>query len=87
MFEIEYSINQIERQKKGLKKMFGFLGGGKKKSISIQNDRQGQNETSPEYASFDVSKLDSGDYTLTAKVNDLNAGVNTEKTIRLRLEK
>jgi len=30
LFEIEYSINQIERQKKGLKKMFGFLGGGKK---------------------------------------------------------
>ncbi|MCH8020530.1 hypothetical protein IH785_11775 [candidate division KSB1 bacterium] len=87
LFEIEYSINQIERQKKGLKKMFGFLGGGKKKSISIQNDRQGQNETSLEYASFDVSKLDSGDYTLTAKVNDLNAEVKTEKTIRLRLEK
>jgi len=30
LFEIEYSINQIERQKKGLKKIFGFLGGGKK---------------------------------------------------------
>ena len=85
-FETEYSINQIERQKKGLKRIFGFLGGGGKESISIKNDRQGHDETSFEYASFDVSKLDSGDYRLTVKVNDLNGDLDSEKTVKLRLE-
>ena len=85
-FETEYSINQIERQKKGLKRIFGFLGGGGKESVSIKNDRQGHDETSFEYASFDVSKLDSGDYRLTVKVNDLNGDLDSEKTVKLRLE-
>jgi len=85
-FETEYSINQIERQKKGLKRIFGFLGGGGKESVSIKNDHQGHDETSFEYASFDVSKLDSGDYRLTVKVNDLNGDLDSEKTVKLRLE-
>ncbi len=85
-FEVEYSISQIERPKKGLRKIFGFLGGGKT-SISIKNDRQGNAETSFEQASFDISKLDSGEYTLTVKVNDLNGDLNSERTVRLLVEK
>lgn len=70
------------------KKSGGFLGlgGGGKKSISIKDSRTGNQKNVVEYTSFDVNRLDSGDYELSVKVKDLNSGRVVEKTVELVLK-
>ncbi|MFQ5864357.1 MAG: tetratricopeptide repeat protein [bacterium] len=85
LFEIEYKLTQWKKKKSVFKKIFGFLGKGKKKTISIKETRTGTQETSIEYRSFDVSHLDSGEYELAVRVNDLTLGSFVEKSTNLTL--
>ncbi|NIR48225.1 tetratricopeptide repeat protein [candidate division KSB1 bacterium] len=82
-FEIEHTMKQA-KDGGGL---FGFLGGGAKKVISIKDKRTGHESTFSEFTSFDVGKLDEGDYELQVKVKDLNSGDSAEKSIALTLKK
>ncbi len=82
-YEVENTLTLLKKKKKGLLKIFGF--GGKKKSISIRNKREGANNSSDEFSSFDVSKLDEGDYRMTVLVTDLNSQKKVEKSIDLKL--
>ncbi|MFQ6114275.1 MAG: tetratricopeptide repeat protein [bacterium] len=84
-FEVEYKLTLLKKKKGVFKKIFGFLDGGKKKSISIKETRTGKQETSVEYRTFDVSNLDSGEYELTVRVKDLTAGSVVEKSINVAL--
>ncbi len=83
-YDVEYEIKQEKAKKGGL---FSFLGGKKKKSLAIANHTEGTDETAIEYASFDVSKLGAGDYTLTVKVKDLVANTEKKRSVKLKLEK
>ncbi len=85
-FEIEYKLTLLKKKKSVFKKIFGFLGGGKKKSISIKEARTGKKETSLEYRSFVVSNLETGEYELTVDVKDLASGSAVEKSIALILK-
>lgn len=84
---IESEMTLLKKEKSGLAKVFGFLGGDDKKSISIANERTGTTSTAVEFTSFDVSKLDAGAYTLTIRVEDRLTGESAEKTIDLTLRK
>lgn len=82
-FEVENKLTLMKKKKSGLGKLFG--GGGKKKSLSIQDTRTGNETNSVEFATFDVSKLDAGEYRLTVRVKDLNSQQEQEKSIDLTL--
>ena len=75
-------ITQLKKKTRGLKKLLG-VGGGRKKSISIKDRREGNQETSIEYPSFSVSNLEPGEYRLTVTVKDINSGRTVEKSIDL----
>lgn len=81
LFEIESKMARAKK-KKGV---LGFLGGGKKEVVSIKNERAGDKDRSQEVTSFDVSKLEKGEYELTVKVKDLHSGETSEKSISLTL--
>ena len=87
-FEIESEIILIKKKEGGIKKVFGFLGGGgSKKSVSLKDERISQDEFSAEQVSFDVSKLAEGEYELRLKVTDRVANQTAEKSVVLKLER
>lgn len=86
-FRIENTLTLVKKSKGGLGRVFGFLAGGRKKSISIQDERTGTRSTSIEVTSFDVSKLEPGDYELTIRVQDLVSHQNAEKSLHVHLTK
>ena len=87
-FEIESEIILIKKKEGGIKKVFGFFGGGgSKKSVSLKDERISQDEFSAEQVSFDVSKLAEGEYELRLKVTDRVANQTAEKSVVLKLER
>jgi len=80
-FEIEHTMKKTD-EGGGL---FGLLGGGDKEVISINNQRTGHDPTAKEIASFDVSKLEAGDYELEVTVKDRVSGKTKKQTIELML--
>ena len=91
LYNLETDSRQLSRYEmetvmKRLKRG-GLFGGGKKEVISIVNRREVAGTTSQEVNTFDVSKLEDGEYELTVKVRDLNSGQKVEKSIELMLRK
>jgi hypothetical protein len=84
-FEIENKLKQLKKKKGGLKKLFGAGEEKRKKSISIKASRQGKDETSIEYTSFDISRLEPGEYELSVRVKDLNSGQMATRSINVTL--
>lgn len=80
-FEIEHTMKKTD-EGGGL---FGLFGGGDKEVISINNQRTGHDPTAKEIASFDVSKLEAGDYELEVTVKDRVSGKTKKQTIELML--
>jgi len=78
-FTIEYTMSK-------LKGSFKLFGGRKKEVISVKNDFTGFEHTYYETASFDVNKLQPGEYRMSVKVKDLNFGKIAEKSIKLRIK-
>jgi tetratricopeptide (TPR) repeat protein len=72
-FAIEYTLTSVKKKRRGLKKLFGIFGGGKKSSISLRSDRTGSTAFSAEFLSFDVENVDKGDYQFTVKIMDKNS--------------
>ncbi len=78
-FEIEIKMTQLKRKKSGLGR---FLPGGKrKKSIALNERRQSKSTESVEFTSFDVSKLQEGDYELAVAITDISSGESVTRTI------
>ncbi|MFQ5706446.1 MAG: GWxTD domain-containing protein [bacterium] len=86
-YEIETEMIQLKKKRGGLKKIFKFSSDGQKKLISIKDRRSGRKTDAVEYTSFDVSRLEAGEYELSVKVRDLNAESSVEKSIDLTLRK
>jgi len=85
-YEIENEIIQLKRKKSALKKIFGGLGGGKKKkSVSFKDSRIGRDEMTQEHISFDVNNFQSGEYELRVKVTDRVSGREQKKAVKLDL--
>ncbi len=85
-YRIEYTMKLLKSRKRGLKKIFGFLGGGGKSSISLSTDREQPGETAIEWVSFDVSRLQPGKYQMLIRVRDLISRREVEKSAELWLE-
>ncbi len=79
--------NEMTLEKGDSGGIFGFLSGGGKKSISIQNERTGRKPDAVEYTSFNVGKLEPGDYRLRVEIEDLVSGETVEKELALVLRK
>jgi GWxTD domain-containing protein len=86
-FEIEHEMTQLKKKRKGITKIFRFSRDGKKTLISIKDKRTGEDSVSIEFASFDVSKLDEGEYELTVRVTDLNSNRTVEKSTHLEFRR
>lgn len=84
-YKIETQMTLVKKSKGGLGKVFGFLGGGKETSITIQHEREGKKRSASEFGGFDVKKLDKGEYLLTVKINDVVAGTSAEKSMSVVL--
>ncbi len=86
LFNIDYDLLKLKGNNKGITNLFGLLGTGAKKSVTIHSDRDGQSEFSAEYLAIDVSELDPGEYELTIKVSDTIEGETVERRVKLTLE-
>lgn len=84
-YRIEYTLKLVKSPSKGLKKLFGFLGGGGKSAVSLSSDRETAGETAIEWVSFDVTKMRPGLYEMVVKIEDRAAGSTVEKSIGLTL--
>ncbi|MDQ7052463.1 MAG: tetratricopeptide repeat protein [candidate division KSB1 bacterium] len=85
-YRIEYTMKLLKSRKRGLKKVFGFLGGGGKSSISLSTDREHPGETAIEWVSFDVSQLQPGKYRMILQIRDLTSGRTVEQSSELWVE-
>ncbi|MFQ5752164.1 MAG: hypothetical protein ACE5HI_09230, partial [bacterium] len=83
-FTIEYTLSRTDKQR-GVKKLFGLFGGGRKSSISVRSERQGRSAFSPENIAVNASKLKKGDYTFAVIVTDKLTGGTVTKKNRLTL--
>lgn len=81
--ETIHELVQLKKKRRGLGKLFGF--GGKKKSVSLRDERSGTSRDMIEYVSFDVSGLEAGLYQLRVTVNDLVEARSIEKSVDLHL--
>jgi len=74
----EYSINfeliQKKKKKNVFKKILGVFGGREKYQVSIKNDYSGESQTATDYMSFDISRLEEGEYELRMQVKDKVSG-------------
>lgn len=86
-FTIEYDLSSIQKKGRGITNLFGLLGGGAKKSITIQNEREGKQNFSCEYLAIDASNLDTGSYELTISVRDKHQGEVIQRSENLTLQK
>ena len=84
-FEAEYTMSLTKEKKSTGKKLFGFLGGGGKSSISMRTQREVTGRTSVEYIALNANKLKSGEYALQIKVTDTRTGKSAQKTLELTL--
>ena len=87
LFTLEYSLENLKKKNKSIKNLFGLFGGGAKASVSIQTEREGNNEFSVEYPALDVNKAKPGDYRLSVTVTDNLGGEKAEQTKELTLVK
>ena len=85
--EIVNELILLKKKSGGLKKVFGFLGGNQKKSVSLLDRRSGTARDLAEHSTFDVSGLTPGLYQLKVTVKDLVSAQSLEKSIELQLVK
>lgn len=85
-YRIEYVVTQLEKKKSGLSKLFGFLGGGKKSELALEEERVGEVSEPVEATMFDVSELEAGRYALKVRVTDLHAESTAEASMEFVLE-
>lgn len=79
-FTVEFTLAVLKKKGgRGLKNLFGLLGGGGKSSISLSSARAGTTGFSPEFVTFDVSKMSKGNFDLTVKIIDNHSGESVEK--------
>ena len=73
-----YSLNFLLTKKKDKKNVFskitGLFGGKEQYKVSIQNDYEGELLSVSDYMSFDISRLDKGDYEIQMIVKDNVSG-------------
>ena len=84
-YAIEYALNRTEDKGKGVKNLFGLLGGKNKTSLFIRTEREGNEGDFVEYTTLDVSNVEPGEYTLTVTAIDNIAGGTASKTLQLTL--
>ena len=83
-FTIDYKLTLTKKRSSGLSSLLNIFG-GKKSSITTRVEREGNDEFSAEYLSFDVGKLNAGDYDLEIRVEDRISGQTAQKTQKLEL--
>ncbi len=85
-YSIESKLSQTNK-KSGIKNLFGLLGSGTKKVVSLNDRRTGSKVNVNESISFDVSNLDKGEYELEINIVDNISKRSTLKTIPITLTK
>jgi GWxTD domain-containing protein len=85
-YTIEYSLTALKERKKSITNLFGLLGRGKY-SVTIQNDHEGDNESSIEYLAIDAGKANPGPYNLSIKIWDNQSGEISERSESLTIVK
>jgi GWxTD domain-containing protein len=84
LFTIDYKLTLTKKHSSGLSRLLSIFG-GKKSSITTRVEREGNDEFSAEYLSFDVGKLSAGDYDLEIRIEDRISGQTAQKTQKLEL--
>ncbi len=84
-YEIDIQISLLKKRNRGLGKVFGFLGRGGKKEVSISNRRNSRSSEVDDYISFDASKLTEGDYKVAIVVQDMLSSARVEQSTKLTL--
>jgi hypothetical protein len=85
-YSLDYNMVLENGKKRGIGNLFGLLGGGKKSSISIRNERQEPGDSSVEYLALDTAQMESGDYKLEITVTDELSGDTVSNEVFLTLE-
>ena len=84
-YRILYTLKLLKSTRKGLKKVFGWFGGGGKSSISLSTERENPGPTAIEWVSFDVGKMKPGEYEMVIKIQDRLTRAEIEKSMSLWL--
>ncbi len=83
-FEISYGLTRLKQ--KGVKRLLGIFGGGKKPTTSVTVSQLGDTPDTREFRSLDLSKAGGGEFLLKVKVRDNHAGTEREKSVELVLD-
>lgn len=84
-FNIEQIATQLDEKKDALGKITQIFGKKRRKSISINAERQVESSTSCEHTAFDFSEFNPGRIELKIKVFDLNSKQRAESRIEFEL--